>query len=66
MERSQTLANLWIILKTISWIVMLEGVLEYYSFRHYNSLFRQLLLLILDHDPAQPRPPDNWEEWYNS
>lgn len=66
MERPQTLPNLWLILKTIGWVIMLEGVLDFFSFRHYNNFFRQLLRLVLDRDPAQPRLPDSWEEWYNS
>jgi hypothetical protein len=66
MERPQTLPNLWLLLKTIGAIIMLEGVLEYYSYRHYSNLFHKLLVLVLGHDPSRPRLPDSWEEWYNS
>jgi hypothetical protein len=66
MERPQTLPNLWLILKTIGWVIMLDGVLEYFSYRHYNTIFHQLLVVVLGHDPARPRLPDSWEEWYNS
>ena len=66
MERPQALPNLWLILKTIGWLVMLEGVLDYFSYRHYSTLFHQLLVVIFGRDPARPRLPDSWEEWYNS
>ncbi len=66
MERPQTLPNLWLILKTIGCVIMLEGVLEYFSFRHYSTLFHQLLVIVLGRDPSRPRLPDSWEEWYNS
>jgi len=66
MERPQTLANFWIIIKTIGWIMALEGVAEYFSDRHYHDLFRRLILLFLDKDPARPTLPDDWAEWYYS
>ena len=66
MERPQALPNLWLILKTIGWVIMLEGVLDYFSYRHYSTLFHQLVALLLGRDPARPRLPDSWEEWYNS
>jgi len=66
MERPQAMSNFWIILKTVAWVLMLEGVMEYFSMRHYNNIFRRVLVLLFDRDPAQPRVPDSWEEWYNS
>lgn len=67
MERPQaTLANLWVILQTIGWVLALEGVADFFSDRHYHNTFRRILLLFLDRDPAKPRVPDNWEEWYYS
>lgn len=72
MERPQTLANLWLILQTIAFVIALDGVAEYFSDRHYQSLARHLILLYyrsvrgLDHDPAEPKLPESWEEWYNS
>ena len=69
MERPQALPNLWLILKTIGWVIMLEGVLDYFSYRHYSTLFHQFLVIILGRDPARPQLPDSpasWEEWYNS
>lgn len=72
MERPQTLANLWLILQTVGFIIALDGVAEYFSDRHYQSLFRSLFVLYyrtvrgLDHDPAEPQLPESWEEWYNS
>jgi hypothetical protein len=72
MERPETFANLWLILQTIGFILALDGVAEYFSDRHYQGLFRKFLLLYyhfvrgLDHDPAEPRLPESWEEWYNS
>lgn len=69
MERPpQMFANLWVIIQTVAWVVALEGVAEFFSERHYHNIFRRILLLFLDHDhdPAKPRVPDNWEEWYYS
>lgn len=72
MERPQTFANLWIILQTIGFIIALDGVAEYFTERHYQSLFRNLIVLYIravrgvDHDPAEPKLPESWEEWYNS
>lgn len=67
MERPpQMFANLWVIMQTVGWVLALEGVAEFFSDRHYHNMFRRILLLFLDHDPAKPRVPDNWEEWYNS
>jgi len=60
------LRNAWLIVKTLVWIVMLDGVLEYLSMRHYNRLLRQIVVLLLGRDPAQPRLPESWEEWYYS
>ncbi|SPQ20342.1 7d9472be-761a-4431-b752-9b38df12824b [Thermothielavioides terrestris] len=51
--------TLW---NTIGWVIMLDGVLEYFSYRHYNTIFHQLLVVVLGHDPARPRLPDSWEE----
>lgn len=64
MERPSALSNIWLIVQTVGWIMALEGVAEYFSERHYESLFRHLLVLALGCDPAKPRLPDNWEEWY--
>lgn len=67
MERPpQMFANLWVIMQTVGWVLALEGVAEFFSDRHYHNMFRRVLLLFLDHDPAKPRVPDNWEEWYYS
>lgn len=69
MERPpQMFANLWVIIQTVAWVIALEGVAEFFSERHYHHIFRRILLLLLDrdHDPAKPRVPDNWEEWYYS
>jgi hypothetical protein len=72
MERPETFANIWLILQTIGFIIALDGVAEYFSDRYYHNLFRKFILLCchfgggLDHDPARPRPPESWEEWYNS
>ena len=66
MERPQAFANLWLIVQAVGWVLALEGVAEFFSDRHYHALFRRLLLLFLGHDPARPRVPDSWEEWYNS
>lgn len=66
MERPQTFANIWLILKTIGFVIALDGVADFFSDRHYHSLFRRLLHIYIDGDPAQPRLPESWEEWYNS
>ena len=72
MERPQTLANLWLILQTAGFIIALDGVADYFTDRHYQSLFRNLIVLYyrnargLDHDPSEPKLPDSWEEWYKS
>ena len=66
MERPQALANLWLIVRTLGWIMALEGVADFFSDRHYHTIFRRLILLFVDRDPASPRVPDSWEEWYNS
>lgn len=72
MERPATFANLWLILKTVGFILALEGISDYYTNRHAYNSFRKLVLAYywyvhgLEHDPSQPRLPENWEEWYNS
>lgn len=72
MERPQTFANLWLLLQTVAFVLALDGVTEYFSDRHTLNIFRKIMLLYfylvgdLDHDPAEPRLPDSWEEWYNS
>lgn len=66
MERPQALANLWIIIQTVGWILALEGVADYFSDRHYHNTFRRLILLFLDRDPARPRVLDSWEDLFNS
>lgn len=67
MERASTrLANLWIIIQTVGWVLALEGVAEFFSERHYHNLLRRIVLLFFDRDPARPKAPDDWAEWYNS
>jgi hypothetical protein len=72
MERPATFANTWLILKTIAFIVALEGVTEYFADGHYLRLARRYFLLLLEiagyhaPDPANPPLPKSWEEWYNS
>ena len=72
MERATTFANTWLILQTLGFIIALDGVAEYFSDRHYLTLFRRCIFLYYEArggantDPAQPRPPESWEEWYNS
>jgi hypothetical protein len=66
MERPSVLSNVWLIVQTLGWIMALEGVAEYLSERNYESLLRRLLALVLGCDPAKPKLPDNWEEWYYS
>ncbi|KAK5997372.1 Geranylgeranyl transferase type-2 subunit alpha [Cladobotryum mycophilum] len=64
MERSQTLSNLWTIIQAIGWVVALEGVVEFFSERQSHTLFRRIVTLLLERDPASPRAPDSWVEWY--
>jgi hypothetical protein len=66
MERPQTLANLWVIVKTLGYVLALEGVAEWFSDRHYHTTFRKFILFFLDRDPARPAIPHSWEEWYFS
>jgi hypothetical protein len=66
MERPQTLPNIWAFIQTAAWIMALDGVAEFFSERHSNTLIRRLIALLLDRDPASPRLPDSWEDWYNS
>jgi hypothetical protein len=73
MERPETFANLWIILQAIGFIIALDGVAEFVPQRHYHNTMRQIIILVvdfffgpLDRDPAQPRLPESWEEWFNS
>lgn len=66
MERPQTLANLWIVVRILGWLLALEGVVEFFSDVHYHNVFRRLLGLFIDHDPSHPRLPDDWAEWYYS
>jgi hypothetical protein len=74
MERPATFANLWLILQTIGFIIALDGMAEYFSDRHYHALIRRFVILYLQFmhgldgrgDPAQPRLPDSWEDWYNT
>lgn len=53
-------------MQTVAWVLALDGVAEFFSDRHYHNLFRRIILLFVDRDPAKPRVPDNWEEWYYS
>lgn len=72
MERPPTFANTWLILQIVDFVIALDGVAEYFSDSHYHNLFRRFILRYyhyvrgLNHDPAEPRLPDSWEEWYNS
>jgi len=66
MERASTLSNLWVIVQTFGWIMALEGVAEFFSEHHYQSALRGILVLCFGRDPARPRLPDDWAEWYNS
>lgn len=66
MERPSPLSNLWIIIQTLGWIIALEGVTEFFTERQYESALRTVVALLLGHDPAAPRLPDDWEEWYYS
>ena len=66
MERPQALPNLWILVQTLAWVLALDGVADFFSDRHYHHILRRLVLLFLDRDPARPRLPDSWDEWYNS
>lgn len=70
MERASSLVNAWLILRTIGHILLLDGVLDFFSITHWGISRRVLLLIYyyfygLDHDPAKPRPAESWEEWYN-
>jgi hypothetical protein len=58
--------DVWQLVQTLGFVLALEGALDFVSDRHLTSCFRQLITAILDRDPAIPRLPDNWEEWYNN
>lgn len=68
MERPSALSNFWLIVQTVGWVVALEGVAEYFSERHYETVLRRLLAVALGGDPACPRDvpitPEGWREWY--
>lgn len=71
MERPEALANAWLLLQTVGFIIALDGVAEFFSVRHYHHLIRQSILFFyyivgLERDPARPSLPESWEEWYNS
>ncbi|KAK8006065.1 hypothetical protein PG991_012362 [Apiospora marii] len=40
---------------TVGWVMALEGVAEYFSERHYETVLRRLLAFALGGDPARPR-----------
>lgn len=67
MERPSTLSNILLIVQTVGWIMALEGVAEYFSERHYETVLRRMLALFIGYDPARPKVPNSyegWEEWY--
>lgn len=66
MEHSPSVRNFWLCVQTIGWVVSLEGVVEFLTDRHSITLFRRAVAGILGRDPAVPRLPDSWEEWYNA
>lgn len=66
MERPTALSNFFLLLKTIACVLVLEGVLDWFSHVHYRNLFRRFVVLSLGRDPARPAMPDDWDEWYNS
>lgn len=66
MERPSPLSNLWTIVQTVGWIMALEGVAEFFSEHHYQFALRGLIALFVGRDPARPKLPDDWAEWYNS
>lgn len=72
MERPQALATLWTLFQIVGWAIALDSVAQYFADRHYQSVFRKAVLLYfhfqrgLEGDPAVPRPPESWEQWYNS
>ena len=58
--------NVWLFVRTMGWVVTLEGVLEFVTDRHSTSILRRAVAVALGRDPAVPRLPDSWEEWYDS
>lgn len=66
MERAATLSNIWTVVQTIAWIIALDGVTEYFTERQSHIQLRRLITEALGRDPAAPRPPPSWQEWYNS
>lgn len=66
MERATTLSNIWTVIQTLAWIIALDGVTEYFTERQSHIQLRRLVAEAFGRDPAAPRPPRSWEEWYNS
>lgn len=68
MERPSTLSNIWLIVQTLGWVMALEGVAEYFSERHYETVLRRLLAFALGCDPGRPSDvpvtQEDWREWY--
>ncbi len=69
MERAQALINFGTVVQILAWVLSLDGVVQFFQFRHYYTLLRRVVSIPLDRDPSIPRVPDSWEawtEWYNS
>lgn len=66
MEHSPAMRNVWLFVRTMGWVAALEGVLEFVTDRHSTSILRRAVAVVLGRDPAVPRLPDSWEEWYDS
>lgn len=66
MERATALPNVWILVQTLAWIITLDGVTEFFTERQSHIHLRRLLAEVLGRDPAAPRPPQSWKDWYNS
>jgi hypothetical protein len=54
MERPSSLSDLELIVQTAGWILALEGVAQYFSERHYETVLRRIITLFLRCDPARP------------
>lgn len=66
MERAPAVPNVVYLLRIAAWVLLLEGVAEFYGSAHWHFLLRRLVALLTGGDPGRPRLPEDWAEWYNS
>lgn len=66
MERPTPLTNFVLLVQALGLALVVDVVTEFWSAHHVHTVWRGLVVYLVGRDPARPRGPDDWQEWYNS